>query len=255
MTADACRAWVSCYCLEITPPKPPMSVLFRPMMAAFSAALFVLPSCRSLPTAEEKQSAAWQLQHDAFRQGAGWKKDSYVNDEVVAKLTPETTSMRVQLWEQRGLLLHAGRDVAIDFPISSGRRAFPTKPGSYKVIDKKEKHSSNLYGKYVEIGTGKVLNSDVDTTVDKMPENARYVGSSMPYFLRLTNTGLGLHVGVVPGYPASHGCVRVPRKIMPKVYSLVPKGTPVEIVKDNPSPTADESQGEKKQAAAKVARN
>lgn len=232
-----------------------MSVLYRPLLAAFSAALLVLPSCRTLPSAEEKQSAAWQLQHDAFRQSEGWKKDSFINEEVVAKLTPENTSMRVQLWEQRGLLLHAGRDVAIDFPISSGRRAFPTKPGSYKVIDKREKHSSNLYGKYVEIGTGKVLNSDVDTTVDKMPENARYVGSPMPYFLRLTNTGLGLHVGVVPGYPASHGCVRVPRKIMPKVYSLVPKGTPVEIVKDNPAPATGESPAAKKKAGGEIARN
>ncbi|MFM7181899.1 MAG: L,D-transpeptidase family protein [Verrucomicrobiales bacterium] len=232
-----------------------MPALPRYLLATFSAALLVLPSCNTIPSAEKKQSAAWQLQHDTFRQGEKWKKDSFVNEEVVAKLTPENTTMRVQLWEQRGLLLHADNDIAIDFPISSGRRAFPTKPGSYKVIDKKLKHSSNLYGKYVELETGKVLNSDVDTTVDKMPENARYVGSSMPYFLRLTNTGLGLHVGIVPGYPASHGCVRVPGKIMPKVFSLVPKGTPVEIVKDNPSPATEEKPASKKKSGAQVARN
>ena len=232
-----------------------MPAFSRVILATASAALLVLPSCETLSSEEKKQAAAWQLQHDTFRQGARWKKDSYVNDEVVAKLKPENTSLRVQLWEQRGLLLHAGRDVAVDFPISSGRRAFPTKPGSYTIIDKKPKHSSNLYGKYVEIETGKVLNADVDTTVDKMPENARYVGSPMPYFLRLTNAGLGLHVGIVPGYPASHGCVRVPGKIMPKVYSLVHRGTPVEILKDNPAPANEGSPGSKKKSGAQLARN
>lgn len=232
-----------------------MPTLLRPVITVVSVVLLVLPSCKSLTGPEEKQSAAWQLQHDAFRQEAGWKKNSFVNEEVVAKLTPENTNMRVQLWEQRGLLLHSGRDVAIDFPISSGRRAFPTKPGSYTIIDKKLKHSSNLYGKYVEVGTGKVLDSDVDTSVDTKPENASYVGASMPYFLRLTNAGLGLHVGVVPGYPASHGCVRVPRKIMPRVYSLVAKGTPVEIVKDNPALATEEKPAAKKKPAAEVAGN
>ena len=232
-----------------------MHALYRPILATFSAALLALPSCETISSEEKKQVAAWQLQHDAFRQSERWKKNSYVNEEVVARLKPENTSLRVHLWEQRGQLLHAGRDVAIDFPISSGRRAFPTKPGSYTVIDKKVKHSSNLYGKYVEIETGKVLNSDVDTTVDKMPENARYVGSSMPYFLRLTNTGLGLHVGVVPGYPASHGCVRVPGKIMPKVYSLVARGTPVEILKDNPAPVIEEVPASKKKSGDRLARN
>jgi hypothetical protein len=232
-----------------------MPATYRPFLATISAALLALPSCDTMPSEEKKQAAAWQLQHDTFRQSEKWKKNSYVNEEIVAKLKPENTTLRVHLWEQRGLLLHADRDVAIDFPISSGRRAFPTKPGSYQVIDKKVKHASNLYGKYVEMETGKVLNSDVDTTVDKMPENARYVGSSMPYFLRLTNSGLGLHVGIVPGYPASHGCVRVPGKIMPKVYSLVPKGTPVEIVKDNPAPATEETTPAKKKSGGQLARN
>lgn len=232
-----------------------MHALYRPLLATFSAALLSLPSCETMSSEEKKQAAAWQLQHDAFRQSERWKKNSYVNEAVVAKLKPENTSVRVNLWEQRGLLLHADRDVAIDFPISSGRRAFPTKPGSYTVIDKKVKHASNLYGKYVEIETGKVINSDVDTTVDKMPENARYVGSSMPYFMRLTNSGLGLHVGVVPGYPASHGCVRVPGKIMPKVYSLVPRGTPVEIVKDNPAPVPQENAPTEKKSTGRLARS
>ena len=196
--------------------------------------LAVLPSCKTLPV-QPPEYAAWKAAHTAFRNTESWKKNSYVNETVVAKLRPDSTSLRINLYEQRGQLLHDKIHTAIDFPISSGRRSFPTKPGSYTVIDKKISHSSNLYGKHVDATTGDVLNSDVDTSVDPLPENARYVGSPMPYFLRLTNSGLGLHIGKLPGYPASHGCVRVPRKIMPRVYELVPKGTPVDILKDKPA--------------------
>ncbi len=234
-----------------------MSLLPRSALFALASAMLALPSCESIPGPEEKQSTAWALQHSTFRAGEGWKKNSFVNDEVVGKLTTTNTTVKVHLYEQRGLVLHEGRDVAIDFPVSSGRRAFPTKPGSYTIIDKKLKHSSNLYGKYVEAESGKVLNSDVDTTADKMPEGARYVGSPMPYFLRLTNNGLGLHIGIVPGYPASHGCVRVPRTIMPKVYGVVHKGTPVEIIKDAPAtePVPAKGKETKTGTTSKVARN
>jgi hypothetical protein len=216
--------------------------------------LAALPSCTTLPGPEAQQAAAWKAEHAAFRATEGWKKNSFVNEGVVAKLKPETTSIKVHLYEQRGLMLHEGKHVAIDFPVSSGRRSFPTTPGSYTVIEKKLKHSSNLYGKYVEIGTGKVLASDVDTSSDPMPENASYVGSPMPYFMRLTNKGLGLHIGVVPGYPASHGCIRVPRKIMPRVYALTPAGTAVEVIKSAPEvPETDKSK--EKKSPAKVASN
>lgn len=208
-------------------------MLQRVTILALASAVLLLPSCESLQSPKSKQSVAWAGQHAAFRTSDGWKKTSFVNEEVVGKLNTGNTSLQIVLSEQRGLLLHENRDVAIDFPISSGRKRFPTKPGSYTVIDKKRNHSSNLYGKYVDTATGDVINSDVDTSVDPMPEGANYVGAPMPYFLRLTNAGLGLHVGIVPGYPASHGCVRVPKKIMPQIYGLVPRGASVEIVKES----------------------
>ena len=227
-----------------------MSLSPRHALIALAAATLVLPSCKTMPSAESKQSTAWDMQHDAFRATPTWKKDSYVNEAVVALLKPENTSVNIHLYEQRGLLLHNERDIAIDFPVSSGRRAFPTKPGTYTVLEKKLKHSSNLYGKYVEKETGKVIDSDVDTSTDPQPENANYVGSPMPNFLRLSNHGLGMHIGIVPGYPASHGCVRVPRKIMPKVYDLVPRGTTVTIIKDAPAEESPAKETKKKSALA-----
>lgn len=227
------------------------------LIALAAACAIMLPSCKTVPSAGNKQSIAWDVQHDAFRATPTWKKDSYVNEAVVALLKPESTSIKIHLYEQRGLLLHNDRDIAIDFPVSSGRRAFPTKPGSYTILEKKLSHSSNLYGKYVEKETGKVIESDVDTSIDPMPENANYVGSPMPNFLRLTNHGLGMHIGIVPGYPASHGCVRVPRKIMPKVYGLVQRGTPVTIIKDAPveEPPAGKSRKKPTLAQNKTAQN
>lgn len=227
-----------------------MSLSPRHALIALAAAALVLPSCKTVPSAESKQSTAWDTQHAAFRATPTWKKDSYVNEAVVALLKPDNTSVKIHLYEQRGLLLHNERDIAIDFPVSSGRRAFPTKPGTYTVLEKKLKHSSNLYGKYVEKETGKVINSDVDTSTDPQPENTNYVGSPMPNFLRLSNHGLGMHIGIVPGYPASHGCVRVPRKIMPKVYDLVPRGTTVTIIKDAPAEESPAKETKKKSALA-----
>jgi len=52
----------------------------------------------------------------------------------------------------------------------------------------------------------------------------------MLYFMRLTNEGVGMHVGILPGYPASHGCIRMPSEIAPQIYVRVKLGTPVQVV-------------------------
>ena len=51
----------------------------------------------------------------------------------------------------------------------------------------------------------------------------------MRWFMRLTPEGVGMHVGILPGYAASHGCVRLPEEIAPKIYEKVKVGTPVEV--------------------------
>jgi lipoprotein-anchoring transpeptidase ErfK/SrfK len=51
----------------------------------------------------------------------------------------------------------------------------------------------------------------------------------MKWFMRLTEKGVGMHVGILPGYPASHGCVRLPEAIAPLIYQKVKIGTPVVI--------------------------
>jgi len=185
-------------------------------------------SCTTLPR-ETNQTTRWQQQHEEFRQSENWKKLSYVNNEVVNALTPETTSIHISRTEQRGLLLYADDIVAIDFPVSTGRKGYPTPAGKFNVLSKKDQHRSNLYGNFVDIESGQILARDVSNKNDPKPEGAAFQGASMPKWIRLTNSGIGLHIGVVPGYPASHGCIRVPSAIMPQIYAKTAINTPVVI--------------------------
>jgi len=84
-------------------------------------------------------------------------------------------------------------------PISSGRESKPTPPGKYLVTDKHVEWKSTKYH------------------------------AQMPYFLRLSCGDFGLHAGYVPGYPASHGCIRLPPEKAKELFAAVPVGTLVEI--------------------------
>jgi len=65
--------------------------------------------------------------------------------------------------------------------------------------------------------------------VDSAPSGTRYRGARMKWFMRLTDSGVGMHVGILPGYPASHGCIRLPADIAPLIYRKVGIGTPAVI--------------------------
>ncbi|UQT46502.1 L,D-transpeptidase family protein [Akkermansia muciniphila] len=96
-------------------------------------------------------------------------------------------------------------------------------------MSKKEDHTSNLYGKMYD-AEGKCINYNAEST-DPIPEGGRFDGSPMPYWQRLTNAGLGLHVGKVRRHPVSHGCVRLPRNVAEILYRQTSIGTPVTIQK------------------------
>jgi lipoprotein-anchoring transpeptidase ErfK/SrfK len=51
----------------------------------------------------------------------------------------------------------------------------------------------------------------------------------MKFFMRLTQKGVGMHAGILPGYPASHGCIRLPRDMAEIIYSKVSLNTPVTV--------------------------
>lgn len=149
-------------------------------------------------------------------------------DEEAAANAGGAPSIRVSLGEQRAYFYKGDELVGVS-RISSGRSGYRTPKGSYRVRGKKLKHRSTLYGSYVDRNTHRVVRADVDTRKHRRPPGTYYRGAKMDYFIRF-NGGIGFHAsGDVPGYPASHGCVRMPRHMAQKFFRHASVGTPVTV--------------------------
>lgn len=117
----------------------------------------------------------------------------------------------VSLADQRLYAYHDQQLVAWS-NVSSGRPGHETPTGAFTVSEKDVDHHSNLY--------------------DNAP---------MPFFMRLTDGGVGLHAGQLPGYRASHGCVRLPFGMARDLYQRVESGTPVEIIPSSVNPAVTQN--------------
>lgn len=148
-----------------------------------------------------------------------------VSARLLERVTPENSHVRVSIPKQRAYLL-LGEEVVIDSPISSGKRARPTPTGSFHVMEKDKDHHSSVYGDFVD-SSGRIVRRGVSSKIDSAPSGTHFVGAAMTWFMRLTDDGVGMHVGFLPGYPASHGCVRMPSAAAEMFYNKVRVGTPV----------------------------
>jgi lipoprotein-anchoring transpeptidase ErfK/SrfK len=142
-------------------------------------------------------------------------------------LPPGKVSVVVDLTAQQALL-YAGGQVVLTAPISTGREGYNTRTGRYKIIQKDIDHRSSIYGEYVQDGV--VIKADADVQKDPKPRGAEFIGAPMPYFLRIYD-GVGLHEGELPGYPASHGCIRMPGSKARRFFAAVDVGTPVRVIR------------------------
>ena len=136
-------------------------------------------------------------------------------------------SIKIRLSEQRAYFFKGEELVGVSV-ISSGREEFGTTTGNFKIIQKNKDHKSNLYGDYVDAQTGAVVKKDIDVKKDPKPPGAVFDGARMPYFMRVVG-GIGMHEGFLPGYPASHGCIRMPGFMAERFFANVSVGTPVTI--------------------------
>jgi hypothetical protein len=91
--------------------------------------------------------------------------------------------------------------------VSTGTKGHPTPTGMFTILQKKVRHESNIYK-----------------------------GAKMPHMQRLTWTGIAMHAGHLPGYPASHGCVRLPVDFAQRLFSVTSNGTSVIITDDEFAP-------------------
>src|SRR4029078_10194232 len=108
---------------------------------------------------------------------------------------------RISLYEKEALIAQS--------TVSTGVKGHPTPLGVFSVISKKKWHRSNIY-------------SD----------------APMPYMQRITWSGIALHAGKLPGYPASHGCIRLPEHFATRLWALSKIGARVIIARDEVAPVA-----------------
>ena len=133
----------------------------------------------------------------------------------------------IDLSDQRASFYKGDSLVGVS-PISSGTRSHPTPTGRFKVTQKNPNHRSSWYGDYVD-SAGNVVVKDIDNRKDRRPSGTRYLGADMGFFMRF-NGPIGMHRGFLPGYPASHGCIRLPEHMAKIYFENASLGTPVIVV-------------------------
>ncbi len=123
-----------------------------------------------------------------------------INENVLARASSGNSSVLVDISAQRAYFIVDGQ-VAIDTPVSTARPGKHTPRGEFKITQK--------------VRTGKT---------------STIYGCDLPCWMRLNQTAIGLHVGDLPGYPASAGCVRLPWNVAPVLFEHASSGTTVKIV-------------------------
>lgn len=150
------------------------------------------------------------------------------DDGGVGKVT-----IRISLADQIAEFKRGDREIGWCY-VATGKEGHDTRPGTYKITEKIADKYSNIYG-WFEDEFGNVTDGDAKAS-ERVPEGMVYVPAPMPYWMRLTSYGVGMHGGVIPepGQPASHGCIRLPKEFVPNLFDAVLVGTPV-IITNEPS--------------------
>jgi len=208
------------------PHRPPIR---QPLLLAIIAALAIVFSASA---AQARTTASRPGKQKSARELIAKQEPPKVHPRVLQKATPANVSIYISLGKQRAYFM-VGDEIAVDTPISSGKRAGMTPKGQFTIVEKDADHRSSLYGNFVSVRTGQVVRSGVSTRIDSAPSGTVYRGAPMKWFMRFGDgTGAraeGMHTGILPGYAASHGCVRLPDEIAKLLYQNTPLGTRVTI--------------------------
>lgn len=224
---------------------PALSSLFR-LALAFTLVWHIVPS-PSVSAADntKKDKTSFSVDIPGYRSGTkhGTTTQYRKTPSIVRtqnwpfRWEPDSskpiTRVEIKLSEQRIYFMQDSVVVG-EGPVSTGRPGFDTPAGNYKVLVKEKLHYSNLYGEFVD-QNGRTVNASAEAG-DPVPKGLTYRPSPMPYFLRISDSGMGMHEGWLPGYAASHGCIRLPRKLAPLIFPAIPVGCPVIIIPDENAP-------------------
>lgn len=143
---------------------------------------------------------------------------------------PGEVTVDIDLSEQIALYKRGGRLIGWSF-VSTGKEGHSTAPGNYTITEKLPLKYSNRYG-WIADAAGNVTNGDAKPTTP-VPPGEHYSPAPMHHWMRVTSYGVGMHAGEIPrpGEAASHGCIRLPRDFVPKLYDVTKVGTPVTITR------------------------
>jgi hypothetical protein len=197
---------------------------FRPfsLVLAASAALFLAACDGDDPALAQSQYLGGVYGNTPVSTSAPRDSISYWDGDNVSG----SPSVKIRLGEQRAYFYKGGQLVGIS-QLSTGREGMGTSTGSFKIIQKDQNHVSSQYGDYVDAGDNVVV-ANVDVGKDPKPPGTHFKGAPMPYFMRIVG-GTGMHAGYLPGYPASHGCIRMPEFMAENFFRSVSVGTPVTV--------------------------
>jgi hypothetical protein len=134
------------------------------------------------------------------------RRDAPADGTVTARAAGTPVMAIVSLRQQRVTIYDPDGPI-LQAPVSTGQTGYETPAGIYTVLEKQAEHYSNIYD-----------------------------DASMPYMQRLTWSGIALHAGVLPGYPASHGCIRMPHGFAERLFERTKVGMRVIIARDDVRP-------------------
>jgi lipoprotein-anchoring transpeptidase ErfK/SrfK len=150
------------------------------------------------------------------------KKRTPANEDVAKDARKPQGPLIIAISIEKQLLkVYDANGTFAETPISTGMRGHSTPMGVFSVIQKHKYHQSNIYS-----------------------------GAPMPYMQRITWSGVAMHAGVLPGYPASHGCIRMPMNFAVKMWGWTRMGARVVIT---PGELAPESFSHPRLATQKTA--
>jgi len=135
------------------------------------------------------------------------------------------TRVIINLSDQRASPVEQGRITLVS--LASGKPGWSTPTGNFSIFNKDFDHRSRSFGSVVD-AYGRVVNSNA-TPSSYVPPGGHYRPAPMPYFMEFS-PAVGMHAGYLPGYPAAHACVRMPRDLAAVFFQRVQIGTPVTIV-------------------------
>jgi hypothetical protein len=209
-----------CRAFEVTPMYPTnVRLLARPLvrrvMARFIRALLLaaLAICTLSAGTSHARSLFWpqyrtwsgdhtfKHKHQHQQTKSDSKKNAQLKDAPKGSL-----QIIISIAEQRISLYDNGALIARS-SVSTGTNGHPTPLGAFSVISKERWHRSNIYS-----------------------------AAPMPYMQRITWSGIALHAGDLPGYPASHGCIRLKNDFAIRLWHLTKRGTRVIIAHDDVRP-------------------